>query len=273
MKKASYIITIPKPCAENWAAMTPVDKGRYCAACQKNVIDFSVLTDREIAEIVKRAAGGELCGRFHSTQLQQRYTEQEIVYPFYKVWLKRIAACLLLFETASSSLWAQTVNKKQAYTVSPVAKGHAKTARRAIRGYVTDYATNMPLPGIIVQIQGTDLKTTTGKSGAFYLPLPDSFQRAACTLSATYAKASDNLPGTMIADEEVTIDSSLFSRDIMLYRYPVETLSAEKTTAYRVPITETSVAGGMSIQTIEVLPTTRVSWIRRLFHRKRKHDE
>ena len=68
MKK--FELSIPKPCYENWNAMTPEDKGRFCDSCQKTVIDFSGMSDRQVAEFFKKPAGS-VCGRFHQDQLQR----------------------------------------------------------------------------------------------------------------------------------------------------------------------------------------------------------
>lgn len=68
MKK--FAIRIPTPCHEDWNDMTPQGKGRFCASCQKTVIDFSVMSDRQIAEFFKKPAG-LLCGRFHQDQLER----------------------------------------------------------------------------------------------------------------------------------------------------------------------------------------------------------
>jgi len=43
-------LSIPKPCHENWDAMSPVEKGRFCGSCQKQVVDFSNMNDWQIAE-------------------------------------------------------------------------------------------------------------------------------------------------------------------------------------------------------------------------------
>ncbi len=68
MKKFS--ISIPTPCHENWSAMTPESKGRFCGSCQKTVVDFSVMSDRQIAEFFKKPATAT-CGRFMPDQLNR----------------------------------------------------------------------------------------------------------------------------------------------------------------------------------------------------------
>ena len=41
-------LSIPEPCHENWQEMTPTQQGRFCKACAKEVIDFSMMTDTEV---------------------------------------------------------------------------------------------------------------------------------------------------------------------------------------------------------------------------------
>ena len=66
MKKFS--ISIPTPCHEDWNAMTSEGKGRFCGSCQKTVVDFSMMSDRQIAEFFKKPAT-TTCGRFMPDQL------------------------------------------------------------------------------------------------------------------------------------------------------------------------------------------------------------
>lgn len=71
MKK--FNLTIPKPCHQNWDQMTPDEKGRFCGACQKTVVDFTNMSDRELAAFFKKPAGS-VCGRFHQDQLNREIT-------------------------------------------------------------------------------------------------------------------------------------------------------------------------------------------------------
>ncbi len=68
-------LSIPKPCHEDWDKMSPEDKGRFCASCSKTVMDFSSMSDRELAEFFKRPAlrraQGSVCGRFTNEQLNR----------------------------------------------------------------------------------------------------------------------------------------------------------------------------------------------------------
>ncbi|MEN9549273.1 MAG: hypothetical protein RIR12_1864 [Bacteroidota bacterium] len=67
-------LAIPKPCHENWEAMSTVEKGKYCGSCQKQVIDFTNMSDRQLAEFFKKPSTGSLCGRFMTDQLERKLT-------------------------------------------------------------------------------------------------------------------------------------------------------------------------------------------------------
>ncbi|WP_417352643.1 hypothetical protein [Flavobacterium alkalisoli] len=104
MKKPIQI-SIPQPCHEKWDEMTPADKGRFCAACQKNVIDFTKASDREIANAIRN--NKNLCGRFSNSQL-----ERDLVIHKEKstVWTA-VAAGVLSFVTLGS--YKATAQEKQ----------------------------------------------------------------------------------------------------------------------------------------------------------------
>ncbi|MBI1184047.1 hypothetical protein GC194_07240 [bacterium] len=64
----SKFLELSNPCAEKWEEMTPTEKGRYCALCAKNVIDFTKMSHSEITEIMRKS-NGNICGRITKNQL------------------------------------------------------------------------------------------------------------------------------------------------------------------------------------------------------------
>ncbi|MCT2406348.1 hypothetical protein NZD88_02115 [Chryseobacterium antibioticum] len=61
------ILTMPKPCHENWETMTIDDKGRFCSVCTKTVKDFTSFSDEEL--LMNFNSGEKICGRFTEDQL------------------------------------------------------------------------------------------------------------------------------------------------------------------------------------------------------------
>lgn len=64
-----YSISIPKPCHEDWNAMTPKEKGRHCVSCAKTVIDFTKMNTHEIQDFMHQNKHKNICGHFKQTQL------------------------------------------------------------------------------------------------------------------------------------------------------------------------------------------------------------
>ncbi|MEP7278516.1 MAG: hypothetical protein ABI813_07735, partial [Bacteroidota bacterium] len=68
--KQKIRLHIPEPCHENWDGMTVTQQGRFCNACSKEVVDFSLMTDKEIFDYIS-TAGIALCGRVGTGQLDR----------------------------------------------------------------------------------------------------------------------------------------------------------------------------------------------------------
>jgi hypothetical protein len=100
-----YNITIPKPCHEDWNAMTPNETGRFCSSCTKNVIDFTTKKADEIQHFFIENQGKDVCGRFKNDQINTfNLTIPESVLtkpmPFQKAFL------LTLFIVMGSTLFS-----------------------------------------------------------------------------------------------------------------------------------------------------------------------
>lgn len=104
-------LSVPKPCHENWDAMTPDEKGRFCDSCQKSVVDFSEMSDRQLAEFFKKPVGS-VCGRFHNDQLNR-----EISLPQKRIpWLRYFFTVSLPAFLASCEDRAEVVGKLRVVT-------------------------------------------------------------------------------------------------------------------------------------------------------------
>jgi len=68
LMKGNIRLRIPTPCHEDWEAMRPGEKGRFCGSCAKTVVDFSMMTDQEVIGYLARA-GRNVCGRMAPEQL------------------------------------------------------------------------------------------------------------------------------------------------------------------------------------------------------------
>lgn len=66
-----FSIHIPQPCPQSWDDMHPNDRGRYCASCQKTVVDYTALSDRELIKQLARPTSEMRCGRLRDDQLNR----------------------------------------------------------------------------------------------------------------------------------------------------------------------------------------------------------
>lgn len=62
-------IQLINPCTQSWDEMQTVPGGKFCGSCEKRVIDFTLLNDRQILEIFRNNT--HVCGRFTDEQLNR----------------------------------------------------------------------------------------------------------------------------------------------------------------------------------------------------------
>lgn len=108
-------LSIPKPCHESWDAMTPVEKGKFCGSCQKQVVDFSNMSDRQVAEFFKKPSTGSVCGRFMTDQLERDIEIPKKRIPWFKYFFQFALPAFLFSMKASAQ---QTKGKIKVNTVT-----------------------------------------------------------------------------------------------------------------------------------------------------------
>ena len=171
MKK--FQLSIPKPCHENWDAMIPEDKGRFCGSCQKTVIDFSDMSDRQVAEFFKKPADA-VCGRFHQDQLQRTMEIPRKRLPWIKHFFTIALPAFLLTLKAGAQRETRLVGKvvceKPVKGDTLVLPAQTSNTSKVFLGKVVD-ENGLPLPGASVFIRNTNKGTATNQLGEFRILL------------------------------------------------------------------------------------------------------
>jgi hypothetical protein len=62
-------ISIHEACSEKWESFEKTAKGGFCSRCSKNVVDFTKMSDSQIAQYFSKKPIG-VCGKFYPGQLK-----------------------------------------------------------------------------------------------------------------------------------------------------------------------------------------------------------
>lgn len=170
-------LDIPQPCHENWNKMTPSEKGRFCNACQKQVVDFTGMSDTQVATFFKKAEGS-VCGRFMQDQLNREMEIPKKRIPWVKYFFQFALPAFLM--SAKVKAQGEIRILKGDTTVSPVSslvRGKVAVSKcelqntrkeKIIKGKVFDSNGN-PLVGATIMVKGTTIGTSADNIGNFQL--------------------------------------------------------------------------------------------------------
>lgn len=168
--KRSFTLKINQPCIENWDSFDRTTKGGFCGSCQKEVVDFTSMSDHQIKAYFKNSSGNT-CGKFQSHQLKayRTHTLQSTHAGLKWMYAGLLSGLMLL--TARPSL-AQDQIKPKAEVVSESTQNSSTSSTPdqsfIARGRVMGEAYS--LPGVNIFIKGTTLGTVTDIDGYFELP-------------------------------------------------------------------------------------------------------
>ena len=161
-------ISIPQPCAQPWAAMTPTAAGRHCAACATEVVDFTTFSEAEILAFLARQGGRAVCANAYATQVAP---------PPVGRWRRWALAGLALLGWQSASSCATQPPQQPPTTPVAAAPGPAAAPQRVvIRGQVLDGAKGPGVAGAFIFINDTQYGTVTDENGRFELVLAPGWE-------------------------------------------------------------------------------------------------
>lgn len=169
----SIQLSIPEPCHEGWDKMTQVERGRYCQSCQKTVVDFSQMSDKQIIEHISKLAT-QTCGHFYTDQLNRSLIEANE--PKKSWWRSgwNMVAASFLFSTASYAQGNVSVKKTKP---ASVIVDKSCDSRFSIDGMikpffdyqskVLDSKTLLPIEGVTVSYGDSNNAVLSDESGKF----------------------------------------------------------------------------------------------------------
>ena len=178
-------LSIANPCHESWDDMTDADKGRFCASCQKQVIDFTTMSDSQLAAFFKKPSSVSVCGRFYTDQLDHEIEIPRKRIPWVKYFFQFALPAFLVSmkATAQGNVKANLIGKT---AVVPKPKSSSVTvevedritlmgdtvmahaAPTTLKGRVVD-ENNNPVPAATVMVNGTTIGTVADEEGRFKL--------------------------------------------------------------------------------------------------------
>jgi hypothetical protein len=177
-------LAIHTPCQQRWQDMNPGETGRFCEHCQKTVVDFAAMSDRQITAYFLNQSQ-PVCGRLTINQLNRtlRGTPNGPITSARQRWMGLLAAGLLSWTTSQG----QTTERNLLNVERIVYDSSDKTpmvnspqtvitpdSSRVISGRVVDQTTQSSLPGATVAIKGTERGTITNDRGEFSIRLTDN---------------------------------------------------------------------------------------------------
>ncbi|HEY8934701.1 MAG TPA: carboxypeptidase-like regulatory domain-containing protein [Cyclobacteriaceae bacterium] len=172
--KTNISLSIPEPCSENWDNFTTASNGRHCGSCNKTVIDFTNMSDRQILEFLKNKPA-HTCGRFRADQLKT-YSNQLPIKINPGLALLKAGFMSLLLALASKNAAAQTTSigkvKTEVVDQSTYAtkENTITNPEQKIKGIVKSGADQSPLVGISIYLKGSTVGTTSDETGKFEFP-------------------------------------------------------------------------------------------------------
>lgn len=229
----SLTIQISQPCHERWAAMQPNEQGRFCASCQKTVVDYTNLSDQELVRLLAKSSKTS-CGRFYNEQLNRPLAASNpVTTSVWRQWFGLLTMSLFGWQTAraqhtqtdrpSRPVSAQQAPARLDYAVTtiPVRTTVGPETKSVITGKVMmmDSSANpLPVPYTFVFIEqsGHRWQALTDSTGTYKLLFPTQLLTAQLTV---YARTPNNYRGNITFDAS-TSATTITLNDLIILEKP-----------------------------------------------------
>jgi hypothetical protein len=178
--KTNFQISIPTPCDEDWGKFTPTSTGGFCGSCQKNVVDFSGMSESQLVAYFRDLPtdNQHLCGRFRNDQLQKNY-DIESWFPEWNITNKTLnyEVPITQFRTSQHTISLPLIRKMKmvrnmTMAVLTFAFAESYGQQKQISGQVVD-SEGQPLPGVSISIKNATKGIASDKDGKYHLAVDE----------------------------------------------------------------------------------------------------
>lgn len=168
MKKIQ--LTIPEPCHESWDQMQPEEQGRFCLSCQKTVVDFSAMSDREVLAYFDNYKGNT-CGRFNNEQLNRALSvpKNRSIGRWKYFWQILLPAVFAIHRADAQPKLGKvsaTACTPKDSTIKMVGEVVLVPEKRNITGKITD-DNGKPINGATITLKNTKINVISNMNGSF----------------------------------------------------------------------------------------------------------
>lgn len=178
--KTNFQVSIPTPCLEDWGKFTPTSTGGFCGSCQKNVVDFSGMSESQLVAYFRDLPSDNqhLCGRFRNDQLQKNY-DMDSWFPAWNITDKILnyEVPISQFRSSSNTVSLPLIHKmKMVRNITMAVLTFAFTEsfgqQKQIHGQVVDNI-GSPLSGVNILIKNTNKGIISDKDGKYNLAVDE----------------------------------------------------------------------------------------------------
>ena len=163
-----FTLSISKSCHEAWSDFTPTQQGGFCSSCQKEVVDFTAMSNLQISLYFENKPL-HVCGRFRHDQLRPNALKNMLaLQPSIATFRAGLLSVLMLVSV--NSLLAQPGNSNLGASSSMLPIGITQSNDLIIKGRVISSEDGSALPGVNVYLKNSQVGIATDADGQFEFP-------------------------------------------------------------------------------------------------------
>ncbi len=196
MSKKNIQINIPEPCHKKFNELIPAQGGNFCDSCEKIVMDFTNMTDNEIAQIFLKNKG-KICGQFRKDQLGRKIN---LTSPPINSYRGKAASLLLsgvltagLANAQSNTNSPQTIENQQIIIPKKIESKNKKdkiptrNSSQTLKILVTDDRNEALIGASILLKDNPSIGTITDINGTAKLVIPSQYtEKDSYIISVSY---------------------------------------------------------------------------------------